>query len=82
MENTPVIPTQTAWDRVSSAVKKVEAGSIDYGSAASPPLTLPARIVKVTGAAVGGFYPGKVLRWNPDTEAFVEVCDCYIKQGS
>jgi hypothetical protein len=80
MDTTPVIPTQEAWGRVSDAVKKVEAGVIDYGNPVTPLLQFAAYVVKVTGAASGGFYPGKILRWDYTAEDWVEVRDCYIKQ--
>jgi len=80
--DTPVIPSQEAWQRVTNVVRQVEGGVTDYGRPGSPPMVFPARVVKVTGPAVSGFYPGKILRWNPTSEAFDVVCDCYIKQGS
>lgn len=79
----PIIPSADAWKRVSAAVRAVEAGGVGFAQAPRDPYyVFPAVVCKVTGPAVGGFYPGKILAWDETSEAFVEVEDCYIKQAS
>lgn len=80
MQNKPVTPSQDAWTRVTSAVKKVESGITTAGGMSLPHLQLPAAVVKVTGTPTGGYYPGKILAWNSNTAAWIELEDCWIRQ--
>lgn len=83
MADETVIPSADAWKRVSAAVRRVEGGDVGFAQGPRDPYyVFPAVICKVTGAASGGYYPGKILAWDDTTEAFVEVEECYIKQAS
>lgn len=75
-----VVPTREAWNRVSEAVKKVEAGQTGFQqSPRDPYYVFPAVVFKVTGPKSGGYYPGVLLAWDNDAEAWVETEECYIK---
>lgn len=77
----PVIPSTNAWKRVSEAVKLVEGGSIGFVQGPRDPYySFYACPVKITGAAVDGFYPAVTLAWDDVAEDWVEVEECYVKQ--
>ena len=81
MADEAVIPSGEAWSRVQNVVKRVEGGRAGLPVGETPTQVFPAVVFKVTGALSGGYYPGKLLAWDHDTEAWIETEDCYIKAG-
>lgn len=77
--DSPIVPSQSAWDRVRVAVKKVEAGIASRSPDSHPPYRFPAVVYQTTGEPdVDGFYPGVIMAWDSVAQAWVETVECYV----